>query len=170
MTSARKILLMEIALGSRPIAPRWPAGVLVRSFDPDADAAAVHALLVRAFAGSAEEIKPFAEWLPWMVTDEEFDQATCFLAEIEGKLAGVALCWNSGFVKDLAVDPDYRRHGLGEALLRHAFGEFFRRGVCLVRLKVDASNPTSAVRLYERVGMRRVPTGSLLSPGVGGGS
>jgi ribosomal protein S18 acetylase RimI-like enzyme len=41
-----------------------------------------------------------------------------------------------------------------EALLRHVFVEFRRRGVPEVALKVDAGNPTGAVRLYERVGMR----------------
>ena len=33
------------------------------------------------------------------------------------------------------------------------FAEFARRGIAQVRLKVDADNPTGAVRLYRRVGM-----------------
>ena len=33
------------------------------------------------------------------------------------------------------------------------FAEFARRGLSQVRLKVDAGNPTGAVRLYRRVGM-----------------
>ena len=43
--------------------------------------------------------------------------------------------------------------GLGEGLLRAVFAEFARRGVARVRLKVDAGNPTGAVRLYRRAGM-----------------
>ena len=58
-------------------------------------------------------------------------------------------------MKDLAVRPSWRGRGLGEALLRAAFAEFRRRGVATVGLKVDADNPTGAVRLYERVGMTR---------------
>jgi ribosomal protein S18 acetylase RimI-like enzyme len=65
----------------------------------------------------------------------------------------MAQCWTEGFVKDLAVRPAYRGRGLGEALLRAVFAEFARRGVARVRLKVDAGNPTGAVRLYRRVGM-----------------
>ena len=47
----------------------------------------------------------------------------------------------------------WRQRGLGLALLRHAFGEFYRRGQPRVGLGVDAQNPTGATRLYERAGM-----------------
>ena len=97
---------------------------------------------------------PFAEWHPWLVTDPSFDPAVVFVAESGGEVAGVAQCWAEGFVKDIAVRPAHRGRGLGEALLRHAFREFHRRGAGSVALKVDASNPTGAVRLYGRVGMR----------------
>ena len=43
---------------------------------------------------------------------------------------------------------------MGEALLKTAFAEFFRRGERRVALQVDAQSPTGATRLYERVGMR----------------
>ncbi len=49
----------------------------------------------------------------------------------------------------------WRRHGLGEALLRLVFRTFERRGVGSVDLKVQAEN-APAIRLYERVGMRTV--------------
>jgi ribosomal protein S18 acetylase RimI-like enzyme len=65
----------------------------------------------------------------------------------------MAQCWTEGFVKDLAVRPAFRGRGLGEALLRAVFAEFARRRIARVRLKVDADNPTGAVRLYRRVGM-----------------
>jgi ribosomal protein S18 acetylase RimI-like enzyme len=121
----------------------------------DGDAPSVHALLVAAFAGGREKIAPYGEWHGWFTGDASFEPATCFLAFGEGQLAGVALCWREGFVKDLAVAPAWRRRGLGEALLRHAFRVFAQRGLSEVSLKVDADNPTGAVRLYERVGMRR---------------
>lgn len=150
----REVWRMEIELREEPAAPVWPGGVSVRAYEPHADAPAVHALLVDAFAANAETISTFDDWLPWMTGDASFDPAVWFLAESKGRLAGVALCWNDGFVKDLAVSPAERRRGLGEALLRHAFCEFFRRGVASVSLKVDADNPTGATRLYQRVGMR----------------
>jgi mycothiol synthase len=150
----REVVRMQIGVAAEPRAPRWPDGVSVRAY-AGADAAAVHALLTAAFAGSAEQVPPFARWHAWMTSDPSFDPAVWFLAEADGGLAGVCLCWVEGWVKDLAVRPDRRGCGLGEALLRHAFGEFHRRGAETVGLKVDSDNPTGAVRLYERVGMAR---------------
>ncbi len=46
------------------------------------------------------------------------------------------------------------RSGVGEALLRHAFVALTRLGASTARLNVDADDPTGAIRLYERVGMR----------------
>jgi mycothiol synthase len=68
----------------------------------------------------------------------------------------VCLTWKEGWIKDLAVAPAARGRGLGELLLRHAFARLFERGVQRVGLKVDAANPTSALQLYERVGMQVV--------------
>ena len=48
----------------------------------------------------------------------------------------------------------WRKQGLGLALLRHAFNEFYRRGKRKVGLGVDAQNLTGALRLYESAGMR----------------
>jgi mycothiol synthase len=54
----------------------------------------------------------------------------------------------------VAVRHTWRGRGLGLALLRHAFGEFYRRGVREVGLSVDAESTTGAPRLYRRAGMR----------------
>jgi mycothiol synthase len=148
----RQVLRMEIAVEAEPRPPTWPDGVSVRTY-AESDAGAVHALMQEAFAGTAEEVPPFARWHPWMTEDPGFDAGVWFLAEAGAELAGACLCWSEGWVKDLAVRPAWRGCGLGEALLRQAFAEFHRRGLVTVGLKVDADNPTGAVRLYERVGM-----------------
>ena len=57
-------------------------------------------------------------------------------------------------MKDLAVHPEHRRRGLGEALLHHAARTYRAAGVTKVGLKVDSDNPTGAPRLYERLGYR----------------
>jgi ribosomal protein S18 acetylase RimI-like enzyme len=59
-----------------------------------------------------------------------------------------------GWIGDLAVRDAWRRRGIGEALLRRAFGMFAERGVSTVGLSVDRDNATGATRLYERVGMQ----------------
>jgi mycothiol synthase len=148
----REVLRMQVAVATEPPPAAWPQGVSVRTY-AESDAAAVHDLLVASFAGNAEEVAPFARWHPWMTGDPGFDPGVWFLAEEGAALVGACLCWIEGWVKDLAVRPSDRGRGLGEALLRQAFGEFHRRGLGTVGLKVDADNPTGAVRLYERVGM-----------------
>jgi ribosomal protein S18 acetylase RimI-like enzyme len=148
----REVLRMQADVADRPAAPAWPPAVGVRTYEPD-DAQAVHALLEAAFAEGAEEVPPFARWHPWMTNDPSFDAGVWFLAEAGDELAGVCLCWREGWIKDLAVRPALRGRGLGEALLRHALTAFHERGLGTVGLKVDADNPTGAVRLYERAGM-----------------
>jgi mycothiol synthase len=148
-----EVLEMAVELLPPLPEPGWPAGVRLRPFDAERDAADVHACLVEAFAGSDERVAPFEEWLPWLLGDPSYDPALVFVAEQDGRIAGIAQCWIEGFVKDLAVRPAYRGRGLGQALLRAAFAEFARRGVAQVRLKVDADNPTGAVRIYRRLGM-----------------
>jgi GNAT superfamily N-acetyltransferase len=148
-----EVLEMAVDLCPPLAEPHLPAGVRLRLFDPERDAGGVHACLVEAFAGSDERVAPYEEWRPWLLGDPSYDPALVFVADAGGEVAGMAQCWTEGFVKDLAVRPAYRGRGLGEALLRAVFAEFARRGVARVRLKVDAGNPTGAVRLYRRVGM-----------------
>ena len=154
-------------------APHWPEGFVMRSLEHrDAletqhavarealhtfrhHALALHALLEDVFDDGADGM--FDEWSSRIAGDAEFDPALCFLA-IDGKglLAGAALCWTSGFVKDLAVHPDSRRRGLGEALMRHVFLAFRERGAAHVDLKTNTVKNTEAFRLYERLGMTPV--------------
>ncbi len=81
-----------------------------------------------------------------------------FMVESDSQLVGVALCMGSpdaGWVGQLAVAESWRRRGLASALLRHAFGVFFRAGKPIVGLQLLANNER-ALRLYENVGMRKV--------------
>ncbi|MGZ6668221.1 MAG: N-acetyltransferase family protein [Solirubrobacteraceae bacterium] len=134
--------------------PVWPDAVCARRFTLD-DAEALHALLEHGYRRGSGTVTSFETWLPQMITDEEFDAELWFLAESHARLVGAVLCWTSAFVKDVVVHESWRRRGLGEALLRQAFQTFAARGADAVELKVEATN-TSAVRLYERLGMRVV--------------
>jgi mycothiol synthase len=74
-----------------------------------------------------------------------------------GGISGVCLCkivGDRGEVDVVGVRRPWRGRGLGLALLRHALGEFYRRGVREVGLSVDAESGTGAPRLYGRAGMR----------------
>jgi mycothiol synthase len=59
-----------------------------------------------------------------------------------------------GWVDDVAVRRPWRRRGVALALLLHAFGELFGRGIRKAALTVDSDSPTGATVLYERAGMR----------------
>jgi ribosomal protein S18 acetylase RimI-like enzyme len=142
-------------LDGRLQTPRWPEDTRVRTLLPR-DPLAVYGLLTDIYPDDTSINVPFETWWRALSTDEEFDPALCFLAvDRHDRLLGVAQCWTSAFIKDLAVLPAARRRGIGENLLWHAFDAFRTRGADHVDLKVVAKNAT-AQRLYERVGMRRV--------------
>jgi ribosomal protein S18 acetylase RimI-like enzyme len=133
-------------------APTWPEGVQERSFE-EGDARALCSLLEHGYRRGGGSVAAYETWLVEMTTDEEFDPQLWFLAESEGLLVGAVLCWTSAFVKDVVVHESWRRRGLAEALLLRAFNALSARGATAVELKVEALNQ-SAVRLYERLGMR----------------
>jgi len=137
--------------------PAWPNDVSVRSY-ADADSQSVHALLDEAYAAWDHTYVPLghAGWLTFMTDHAEFDPALWFLVEREGALVAAALHWKEfegrGWVKDLVVRESERGRGLARALLRHGFQAYKARGADRVGLKVDSTNPTGAVQLYEREG------------------
>src|SRR6185437_2365018 len=123
---------MRRDLAAPVAAPVWPEDVALRPFTPG-DARAVHALLQAAYANGGGTVETFTAWSA-------------------DSLVGVAQCWTSAFVKDLAVDPGWRRHGVATALLLTAFRAFRDRGARSVDLKVQADN-AGAIRVYENLGM-----------------
>jgi ribosomal protein S18 acetylase RimI-like enzyme len=137
--------------------PQWPDGVAVRSY-ADADATAVHALLDEAYAGWDRDYvaRDHPGWLAFMTEHDEFDPSLWFLVERRGELVACALHWKEthgrGWVKDIVARESERGRGLGRAMLLHAFRVYKDRGATTVGLKVDATNPTGALPLYERVG------------------
>ena len=144
---------MSRSLAEPFAAPEWPEGIGVRAFAPD-DAVGVHRLLEQAYANGGGSVAGFDEWLPAMTGDSEFDAGLWTVARSGGEIAGVALCWTSSFVKDIAVAAEWRCRGLGTALLLHCFALFAARGETALELKVDSDNPSGAFRLYEELGFR----------------
>ncbi|MEA2008837.1 MAG: GNAT family N-acetyltransferase, partial [Chloroflexota bacterium] len=158
---------MLINLDTLPPAPVWPAGITIRTVkDREAEIEAIFCVDNEAFKdhfGYVEE--PYQDGLAhfshWFLNDEEHqDPSLWFLAMDGEKIAAIAICrrrdWeneNYGHVSNLAVLRAYRKRGIGLALLRHAFREFYRRGKSGVTLEVDAQNLTGALRLYKRAGM-----------------
>jgi ribosomal protein S18 acetylase RimI-like enzyme len=91
-----------------------------------------------------------------MIDREAFEPGLWFIAESKGEIVGAVICpsyEDEGWVRQLAVSRDWRRRGLGTALLRQAMSEFSRRGRRELGLVVDSWNRTGAKDLYERAGM-----------------
>lgn len=137
--------------------PLWPEGIRLIAFDPDRHAKDFHALLEAAYARGGGSVEAFPVWWTGLKEDAEYDPDLCLVA-VDGRdeLVGVMQCWTSGYIKDVAVKSEYRGKGLGSALLLHAFRMFQERGAAFVDLKVEADNPSGALRLYRSHGMREV--------------
>lgn len=105
---------------------------------------------------------------PWSYSAfETFLGEPAFLvAERNGRLLGYVVAdWTAtrgrgfGHIKDLAVDPDCRRNGVGRTLLQRAVSRLLIEGISTVKLEVREQN-TVAKRLYVDEGFepfRRIP-------------
>jgi mycothiol synthase len=150
---------MEIILDAPPPEPTFPAGIELRPFiKGEHDVAVWHAQneAFRDHWGSHEVT--LEEWKQSRFDDPEFDSALWPIAwdKSSGEVAGFSLNryrMGIGWIRTLGVRRPWRKRGLGEALLLHSFGEFYRRGMKTIGLGVDAQNPTGATRLYQKVGM-----------------
>jgi mycothiol synthase len=156
---------MRIDLNAAPPAPVWPEGITLKTCDPDRDLEAVAWADREAFRdhwGCVE--RPFEQDLQLIrhwTGEPHFDPSLWFMAMHDNKVAGISLCdpradddAELGWVRTLGVLRPYRKQGLGLALLRHSFGELYRRGLRKAGLGVDAQNLTGALRLYEKAGMQ----------------
>ena len=156
-TLDREVLRMWRMLDGNLAEPVWPADVTVRSYTA-ADAERVHALLDEQYAGWDQTYvgRSHEGWLTFMTEHEDFDPAMWFLVERDGELVACALHWKEsqgrGWVKDIVVRESERGRGLAKALLQHGFRAYAERGADRVGLKVDSTNPTGALQLYERLG------------------
>jgi mycothiol synthase len=151
---------MLVELDEEPPEPWFPDGLDVRVMRAGEEPA-VHAAQMAAFADHwGFHPDPYENWRGWNL-DRPGSRPDLWWLALD-RDAITAICLNRmadsgepdhGYVHILGVLPQWRRRGLGEALLRHSFREFHKRGCRRVSLDVDGENTTGAVRLYERVGM-----------------
>ena len=144
---------------SGPVEPaEWPPGVVMRALGAKPDkklVQAAHAVLEAGFWEGGGGAPIFRQWWKALRKDDEFDPALVFLAMEGETVLGMAQCWTSSFIKDLAVHPAARRRGLGRALMLAVFHTFQQRGAAHVDLKVREEN-AAAQALYHSLGMRIV--------------
>lgn len=165
-THTRTFHKMMIDLVELPPAPAFPAGIIMRSYQPDDLEPLVHAV-EEAFADHWGHVdSPFetalGRWRNYL-DDPTFDPEMWLIAFDGAEIAGFSVCWKEaaespavGLVNDLGVRRPWRKRGLGLALLRQSFHTLYKKGKTKVKLGVDSGSLTNATALYERAGMRVV--------------
>jgi mycothiol synthase len=152
----RGVYVMETRLDEAPPQPHWPTDITVRTLVPDRDERVVFEAVEDAFRDMWGRPRGTFERFVGMTRQESFDPSLWFLAVDGDEIAGLTLCKTlagEGWVEVVGVRRPWRNRGLGLALLRHAFTEFYTRRIHKVSLSVDAESITGAPRLYGRAGM-----------------
>lgn len=157
---ARRSQRMLIDLDQPTEAPVWPAGVAVRSFTAG-DERLFYDVQAEAFRDTWEPMEEsLEEWSHWHLEPPRFSPAFWFVAHAGSASCGVIICHphptvpDLGWIGVLAVRSEWRRRGIGRALLLHAFGRLREAGLRRAGLGVDSDSVTGAHTLYESVGMR----------------
>jgi mycothiol synthase len=148
---------MEIVLNGPPAEAKFPAGIEVRPFIREEHEVAVWRAQNEAFRDNwgSHEVS-LEDWKHFRFNDPEYNPALWAIAWDGEEVAGFSMNryrMGIGWIRTLGVRRAWRRRGLGEALLLHSFGEFYKRGTKTIGLGVDAQNPTGATRLYQKAGM-----------------
>lgn len=169
MTTQHSTLDMEIEFDAPPPTPQFPAGIRMMTYAEHPvleDFIAAQRIAFRDHRGFVEEPleNVVARWRTII------DAAHDFVPELWGmamsgegadaKPAAVLFGWraseedeNKAWIDIVGVLPEFRKQGLGLAILHWVFGELYKRGIYKAALGVDGSSLTGATRLYERAGM-----------------
>ncbi len=155
---ARITWIMRMALEAPIIdVPPLPDGVSLKPFDRERDSLAVHAFEDAVFAKNWGFMPtPHEVW-------EHYAYAGYYamLVAVQGDaIIGLCRCRNwgldqpeLGWIETVAVHEDWRKRGLGSALLKRGFQVLHDQGFTIAGLEVDSENRSKAVALYERAGM-----------------
>lgn len=104
----------------------------------------------------AIELETFSD--PW--SEEDFKKSMqepdngYLIAELDEIVVGYCGYWGiagEGYIYNVAVKKDYRRHRIGYQMLNTLITESFARGISSFTLEVRRSNE-AAIRLYESLG------------------
>ena len=161
----RSFYRMITDLDSQPEVPTLPKRLTIRPYDPETEIETVYRTVLGSFKDHFGFIAPpfekgLADFKHNFLEDPAYDPRFWFVAMDGDEMAGICICRRedpedpeSGWVNELGVRREWRKKGLGYALLKHAFAAFYANGKKHAGLGVDASSLTGALRLYERAGM-----------------
>lgn len=105
-----------------------------------------------------EKLSNSAPWSERSFRGELTNPQSIFLTAIaDGRVIGYAGLWivvDEGHITTVAVDPDYRRNGIGRRLTQEILNRAQAHGLVCATLEVRASNDP-AIRLYEGLGFEQ---------------
>lgn len=98
-------------------------------------------------------------WSESMLEEELFNPQASFIVAEDGEgnilgYAGLHVILDEGYIDNIAVEPDARRHGVASALL-DVYCRFGAVNLAFLTLEVRASN-APAIGLYEKYGFKKV--------------
>ncbi|MFS0774973.1 GNAT family N-acetyltransferase [Neobacillus sp. 3P2-tot-E-2] len=148
---------MKIELEEKPSQYQLPEGMTLRPFQPDQDEETLFSIYDETFRDAwGYTKKDFATWISQKKGDG-YDPSLWFIVWKDSKPAGFLMSrmQDDGlFIDLLGVKREYRKHGIGKALLLHTFGIAYQRNQKTILLYVDSDSLTNANRLYQQVGMK----------------
>ena len=170
---AREWVHMVVDLDGPPPSPELPIPLLIRPMDLENDWDLVGPAMNAAFADHWGTITLTPddnndddngdEDDPDTPVDTSYSNApgVCFIAQAGDTVVGRILCNaklaerdDTGRVGSMFIRPEYRRQGIGRALIVTAFQAFWQRGIRRIILDTDARSFTAAPSFYAHVGMQ----------------
>ncbi len=159
--------IMRIERQKNPPTPLIPKGITIRPMHHPEELEKVIQADDTAFRDHYGYVEhPYAElvaeWKEWIKNDKEFNPDLWFVAvdDATKKFAGICLCRHTidnipqrAHVDSLGVVPQYRKQGLGLAILQTSFNALWALDKQEITLGVDATSIAGATRLYEKAGM-----------------
>lgn len=154
----RTIARLRLDVDSGFVPPSPPEGVSVRPLAGEADLQAAFAVLREAFVDHfRQSAETYEGWRERHLGHRDHDPSLWLLAVAGREPVGAVLAWDHGdlgWVEQLGVRRDWRRRGVGRALLGHAVAALAARGQRRVELGVDTAATTQPLALYLSLGMR----------------
>jgi len=165
LEAVRHSFRMEIEFDGSPPTPEVPEGLTIRPYEPESELEETVRTYMDSFRDHWGFVEtPFDQMYAYVKHQIDhipyYDPSLWFVAMDGDEMAAICLCFprtsareDTGEIAILGVRQPWRKRGLGLALLHHAFGALYRRGVPRAQLGVDADSLTGATRLYEKAGM-----------------
>jgi mycothiol synthase len=153
---------MFLDLDSPIRVPELPDGVHIRAFVHGKDETSMYKAIRESFEDDWPDAPNDPEkWIKMHQSVPWYDPDLWLLAFVGDEVVGGAMNrtqWraqkDTGWVKNIGVVRQHRKHGIGAAMLLQTANLFRERGRRRMVLGVSVDNPTGAPDFYRRLGMR----------------